>query len=260
MIPPHASDEHSLESGEHMDSIASGSSRHHTPRVGIVALDSPIARVLEHNEHAEVEVPVGFVTNPRTWPWPVEFRAARGVDNDAALHGSDGMHASVEHAITALDGRCDLIVGNCGFFWRASDSCNGTSVTPVLLSSLDIVDVAVRMTSAPVGVLTYSQPDCEEMLKSHPDAHRLRIIGYSDLPAWQALRPTDWVQRREWSVKALKEQFIERTERELASGHLVDARVILLECTVMPQFRKDLRRLTAMPVFDILTLARSMLD
>lgn len=246
-----------------MDVVASDSNHHDSPRLGIVALDSPIARALERLHHPsadDVDIPVGFVTNPGTWPWPVQYRVVDGVDNDVALQGRDGLSSSVQHAVASLEGQCDLIVGNCGFFWRASTRLSAASTTPVLLSALDVVDVATRMSSEPVGVLTYSEADCAEMLAGHPAVERLRIVGYGDLPAWKTLLPTDWVQRREWSVEALRDQFIERTDHELTTGRLVEARVIVLECTVMPQFRKDLRQLTRVPIFDILALARSMLD
>jgi hypothetical protein len=235
-----------------------------SPILGVALLDNHHVRASfgrfspEQREGLGSQQPGSFEC-PATWPVPTVHAVAGGAGPEPTLRGSAAAVAGLEEAVKRLAPEVDLITTNCGFFWSGWRKLRGEMRTPLLLSGLDFLDVALGMTTGPVGVLTYSEECLREMLKEHPQLTRLRIVGYSDLPAWAAIRVPDYVARGGWSPEALQAEFLERTRAEFGRGRLRDIAVLVLECTGMPQYRSELRKLTTVPIFDVHALATALL-
>ena len=97
------------------------------------------------------------------------------------------------------------------------------------------------------------------MLETHPLADRLRIVGLEDQPAWQALGAVDFAAQRGWSVASLRSELLSVLEREVADGLLADVGTLVIECSVIPQFRRDIRDVTRVPILDVAAAAQAVL-
>lgn len=202
---------------------------------------------------------IGIFECPATWPVDSVYAIAKGGVSQAVLDGTDGASAGVVAAVRRLAPESDLVITNCGFFWRGWKLLRGTNQTPVLLSALDFLDLALGMTAGPVGVLVHSASSAAAMLSQHPGRTRLRIVGFNDLPSWLAIESPDFMSLDTWTFDSLRDEFLRRLQVELADGQLKEARLLILECTAMPMWRAEIRRLTNVPIFDVMSVAKALL-
>lgn len=264
-----------MRAGEIGEDSVSTEQRHLPPveeaagaRLGIIALDTPYMSRAAADPSGEdardpfgTAPPEGFLSNAASWPMPVLFDIATGATSEATLEADSSVEGAVQDAVGRLEQRgCALIISNCGFFFHAQRAAGRDASTPVMLSSLNLLDTVLGMTRAPVGVLTYSGEQCRRLLAEHEALDRLRIVGYDHLPTWAQLNDPDWPAHGQVSVRALGEEFLTTTEQELRGGSLRDAAVLVLECTVMPQFRPSLRAITKRPIVDVRSFALSLLQ
>jgi hypothetical protein len=236
------------------------------PRLGIVLLDLPhlsgsTGSFVPADGAGLGTLPRGALECPATWPIPTEYEVARGATAEATLRGERAAAEGVRDAIAALQGRCDLIIGDCGFFWGARRHVDIESHVPVLLSVLDILDQVTASTDAPIGVLAFSRELLERMLDSHPARDRLRIVGLSDQPSWSRLEEEEYGLKQGWTTADLEAELDAVMAQSLGSrGALDDAGALLLECTLTPQFRATIRAGTALPLYDVAHLALAVLS
>jgi hypothetical protein len=206
---------------------------------------------------------LGFFGCPATWNLPTAYAVARGATARATLDGDAAAAAGLAQAIRRLDGVADLIVSDCGFFWGAR-SAELEADTPLLLSGLDLLPLAATLSDRAIGVLTYSKADAERMLAGHPLAERLRIVGFSEEPSWRPLAP-EVCDQPGWNAgqldrDGLGDDLTRVLAAELDGGALRDAGTLVVECTVIPQFRWRLRQITTLPILDVAAEAMAFLD
>jgi hypothetical protein len=204
-------------------------------------------------------MPPGFFECPATWPVNTAYAVASGAKTLATLRGEKQAIEGLVRAIAMLEGSSDLIITDCGFFWTARLHAQEI-VGTVLLSSLDLLDLAALLTPDPIGVLTFDAERAQLLLANHPAFHRLRIVGVNKKPSWRALESDNWVEMGGWTIDALRRDFVDVVEPQVRDGLLKDAGVIVLECTVFPQFRDALRRITQLPVLDAASMAKGILS
>jgi hypothetical protein len=197
----------------------------------------------------------GFFGHPDAWPLPTLFAVARGATAAASAEAAPEALQGVADAVARLDGRCDVIVGGCGFFAWAWPVLEKPPVTPTVLSGLDLLDVALRATSRDVAVLSFSAPPAERFVATRPDLARVRVVGISPAGDWPLIGRPDWATNPQWTIEG-----VEAGVREvLAGGVLDDVGGVVIECTVLPQFRSVIREYTAAPIYEAGDFALSLL-
>lgn len=232
-----------------------------TPTLGIVLMEDDAAVEGSPQEFAARGVTKPWVVqDPDHWGLPIRTAVAAGATAGPLLGGEPDALRGVVEAVRRLDGKADLIIGNCGFMWAAREQLVGSTATPAVLSGLDLLDVALRMTSRSVGVVTYSASSLDPLLAGHPERERICRVGLEDLPDWAAISAPDFMERGGWSLDGLAAQLCERLARELADGgELADAGVLVLECTALPNLRSAIRSVTRMPVLDVVSFGAAAL-
>lgn len=228
---------------------------------GVVVLDA------EHSvdtvDGAPFDPPEGlrdFYGHPDTWPGDVLFAVPKGVTAGVAASGDEVAMRTVADAVRRLDGRCDVIVGGCGFFSGAWAHLDPAPRTPTLLSGFDLLDDALRATAAPVAVLSFADGPAQRVLAGHPAADRIRVVGISPAGDWPLIGRPDWATAPAWTREGVEGGLREVLTRELTPGGLLDGvGALVVECTIVPQFRAVLREYTAVPVFDVGTVAVTLL-
>jgi hypothetical protein len=227
-----------------------------SPRLGIVLLEArhyaPDFGLFDPSEERGLgRLPRGFFESPATWPVPTAYAVAHGADTAATLRGDHGMTDGLVGAVERLADHADLITTDCGFFYSAADEARDRTSVPLMVSGLEMIPLAGRLSPSPIGVLTASRPRVEEMLADHPDRERMRIVGLEEGPAWTAIGAEDFASMRGWDVESLRTEFLESATRAFRAGPLAEVGTVVLECTVFPMFRSDLRRLTYVPILDV---------
>jgi hypothetical protein len=189
----------------------------------------------------------GFWGNPAAWPLPVVFAVARGATGAASAQRTPEAVQGVVDAIARLDGRCDLIVGGCGYFGAAWPALPAPPRTPTVLSGLDLLDDALRSTSADVAVLSMSADAAAGFLASRPDANRIRVVGMDGARDWDGFAHPDWAIAPQWTLDGLESGLRD----VLGTGALDGIGAVVIECTVLPQFRSVIREHTPAPIFEL---------
>lgn len=232
------------------------------PRLGIILMDQGHARAdCSERPTPPGETPPWTYTLAGTWPGPWRAAIASGAGAEATLAGEEAAVAGVVEAARRLEPDCQLLLGNCGFFWAARERLREAVRVPVLLSSLDLLDFALRLTTADVGVITFDRPALAAMLGDHPEAGRLRLLGLSELPQWSALAADDYCERGGWSEEGLRRELRDRVAESLGEGgELAGATLLVLECTILPHYRPALREVTDLPLVDATGIARALLE
>jgi hypothetical protein len=235
------------------------------PVLGVVLLDG------DHvTETARLESPFewtprheavrGFFGDPRTWPAPTLYAVASAADGPAMLDLRPAALQGVADAIQRLEGRCDLLVGGCGFFAAAWPLLRAQPHLPVLLSGLDLLDAALELTTRPVGILTYAAATTQRILQERPAQERMRIVGLETVGDWRYLAQQDWITRPRWTTDGLERGLRDLMGAEATSGAFADIGALILECTALPRFRSIIREYLDVPIFDVASVARSLLE
>ena len=129
-----------------------------------------------------------------------------------------------------------------------------------MLSGLDLIAFAVEAAGGmDVGVLTYSASHLEPLLTSHPHFARLRILGLSGERNWAHLARESYGLRPRWTREGLASELRSTLERAFTGGIFDGVGALVIECTVMPQFRAMIRSLTTLPIFDIASMSLALL-
>ncbi len=193
----------------------------------------------------------GDIGNALTWPFPVQYRIVRGATPDNIVRG-DSM-ARLDDFIRAgrelVASGCDGVATNCGFLVPLQDRMSEALGVPVASSSLMQVPSVARMLPAGrrVGIVTVSRGTLGAAhLQAAGIAPDTPVIGTEDGREFtrkilgDAYR-IDFAQARDDVVNAA---------RQLARDN-PDLGAIVLECTNMVPYARDVRRATGLPVFSI---------
>ena len=233
--------------------------------VGVVLLDSDHSvETLDHEDPFAWMPPSGltsgFFGHPDAWPVPALFAVAHGASAAATAEGDPVAMRGVADAVARLDGRCDLIVGGCGFFAGAWDTISPTPSTPTVLSGLDLLDNALRWTARDVAVLSFSDAPAKRFLAERADVARIRVLGIMPAGDWPLIGRRDWAMQPLWTLEGLEQGLREVLDDAVRPGGTLDGvGAIVIECTVLPQFREVIREYTAVPIFEVGSIAASLL-
>ena len=202
----------------------------------------------------------GFFGHPAFWPVPVVFAVAHGANGTTSAQATPAAVQGVVEAIGRLDGRCDLIVGGCGYFGDAWPMLAPGPSTFAVLSALDQLDLILRSTAGPVVVMSASTAAGTRAVSGHPEAARIRVIGLDGRGEWAHFARPDWATASLVTDAGLEAALREVLGRESAPGGALDgAGAVVLECTVLPHHRSVIREYTRAPIVDVEQIVHGLL-
>lgn len=207
--------------------------------VGILMLETQFPRI-----H-------GDMGNALTWDFPVHYRVVRGATPDLVVRNDPTQLVDlfIEAGRDLVAMGCDGITTNCGFLALIQDQVKAALGVPVATSSLMQVPMvqALLPTGKRVGVLTISK---ETLTPAH-----LRAAG---APEDTPVGGTDGLRCFTRDIlgdaaaidfEACRLDMIDGARALVADNP--DLGAIVLECTNMVPYARDLRRVTGLPVFSI---------
>lgn len=217
--------------------------------IGIIMLDSCFPRI------------EGDVGNAKTWRYPVLYkRVIGGTPKKVVLElTDDDIQPFVEAARELEREGVRAITTSCGFLALFQEKlCNAVNI-PVFTSALLLVPLVKKMIGAnrKVGVLTASK-------STLTDSH-LKAVGI-DKQSCVIRGLEDKENFTHFTVQNWNKVDVGLCRKELvaAAGELIkmdeNIGAIVLECTNMPPFSKDIQKVTNLPVFDIISLTDMIYD
>ena len=214
---------------------------YHGVSIGILMLETRFERF------------IGDIGNARTWPFPVQFRIVPGATPDRVTRpeGPDMLDAFKTAADDLIAAGVDGITTTCGFLALYQKELAAHCTVPVATSSLLQVPMASRI--LPKGkrpaILTFS---AESLTTRH-----LEAVGVDPTTPIHGMPPASEFQRsiREGDATVpfttLQREVLEaagRIARDASIGALV------LECTNLAPYSRDIANLIGLPVIDVVTL------
>jgi hypothetical protein len=215
---------------------------YHGVSIGILMLDTAFERFN------------GDIGNARTWSFPVQYRIVTGATpNQVTRPEGPGMLDAFKAAADELiGGGVDGITTTCGFLALHQRELAAHCTVPVATSALLQVPMVERI--LPRGrrpaILTFS---AESLTTRH-----LEAVGVDPATPVHGM-PADSAFQRAIRMGDTSVQFA-TLQREVltAASRLVgsDSRIgaLVLECTNLAPYSRDIARLTGLPVFDIVTM------
>ncbi len=210
--------------------------------IGILMLEAQFPRI------------PGDIGNALTWPFPVHYRVVAGATPDLIVRGDARamLDAFVTEGQALVRMGCDGVVTNCGFLALIQDDLKAALGVPVASSSLMQVPM-VSATLPPgkrVGVLTISK---STLTPAHLQAAGVPldtpIGGTEGLREFSQAILSDHL---EIDFAACRSDLIDAAS-DLVASH-PDLGAIVLECTNMVPYARDIRKATGLPVFSVQTL------
>ncbi len=193
----------------------------------------------------------GDIGNAETWPFPVHYRVVKSATPDNVVRGDarplldDFIAAGRELVEMGSDG----VATNCGFMVPYQDELADALGVPVASSSLLQVPAVQRTLpkNKRVGVLTVS---AETLAPEH-----LEAAGISpDTPVGGTGAGSEFTEKV--LGDAMEINFAKARQENVAAARKLikdhpDIGAIVLECTNMVPYARDIRRETGLPVYSI---------
>lgn len=225
-----------------MNGIVKGGQNIYGYDIGVLMLDSTFPRIC------------GDIGNARTWDFPVLYKKVEGgtpkkvvleltpEDIQPFIEGARELEAAGVKAITT----------SCGFLALFQEELSNSVSIPVFTSALLFVPMLSRMLgkNKKIGILTANK---KTLTQKH-----LKAVGIENIPCKIVgleegeMFTSFTVQNRDCvDVEACRRELIDATEELTRDG---DIGIVVLECTNMPPYTKDIQEAVGLPVFDIVML------
>lgn len=219
--------------------IAQGGKQVYGAPIGILMLEARFPRI------------PGDMGNALTWPFPVLYRVVPGASPDRVVRrGAAGLlDPFIEAGRDLIRQGAEAITTNCGFLALFQAELSDALQVPVATSSLMQVPMvqALLPPGRRVGVLTVSAA-------SLTAEHLLRAGCPADTPVVGTGDGTEFTRvllenEPRLDVEAALADLV-AAGRRLVGTH-TDVGAIVLECTNMPPYARDVREATGLPVFSM---------
>lgn len=234
------------------------------PVLGIVRLDYEEATEESSAELIARHAVTPFVVDdPSFWRVPYRSAIAKGADAEGIKIPTAEATRGMLEAAGRLDGHTQLIIGDCGYMWASRKQLYRRTCTPTVTSGLEFLDFALRISNLPVGIITWDAKSLAPLLEDHAEFDRLRFVSVSELPDWakSVQSPSEYSSPGGWTKDRMSEQFGARLAEAFAeNGTFRGVGILVLECTLVPDFRKTIRTVTSVPVFDLVHFAKAALE
>ena len=213
------------------------------PAIGIIMLDTVFPRI------------PGDVGNPDTFTFPVLYKVVKGANPTRVVKDADPLLLQL-----FIDAACELeregvkaIATSCGFLalfhWELVQAVN----VPIFTSSLLQVHSAqaVIKKEQKVGIITASK---QSLTRKHLagvgiQSYPMAVNGMDETEEFAAV----FIEGKETiDIEKCRLEMV-ATAEELVKSH-PEVGAIVLECTNMPPFSKDIQVAVGLPVFDVVTM------
>lgn len=211
--------------------------------IGILLLDSPVPFI------------PGDVANATSYGFPVRFKKVTGFSVKKAIGGDKGIYPALLCAARELkDNGVRAITGNCGFMALHQNQLKKDLNMPVFLSSLLQIPFIRQLIpeNQKIGIITASQRNLTApFLKTIgiKEKNKLVVAGLEDSPEFKSAVLDE---KGSLDSEKIKDEVLEK------AGILVkkhkDMGAVLLECSLLPPYAKDVADKTGLPVFDYMTM------
>jgi hypothetical protein len=214
----------------------------HGVAIGILMLDTRFQRFN------------GDIGNARTWPFPVQYRIVPEATPSRVTRreGPEMLDAFKAAADELIAAGVDGITTTCGFLALYQKELADHCSVPVATSALLQVPMAARILPRDKrpAILTFS---AESLTSRH-----LEAVGVDPATPIYGMPPDSQFQRaiREGDASVpfatLRQEVLTAAVQMAQADASIGA--LVLECTNLAPYSRDIARLTGLPVFDIVTL------
>ena len=226
-----------------MTKIVHGGRNIYGIKIGILMLETQFPRI------------PGELGNATSFSYPVRYKVVKGASPQkvAIEHDPKLLNAFIEGAQELERFGVKAITTNCGFLAQFQPEIADAVNVPFFSSSLMQIPMVYRMLKKDqkVGVLTFSKVALTSDLFKKVGADKIPVVikgleneeEFTNFMLYNKLE-MDVDKARAENVKVAKELIKENP----------DVGAIVLECTNMPPYAKDIQEAVQLPVFDIFTL------
>lgn len=215
----------------------------------------------------EYEYPpaLGDVDHPGTFGFKTCPRIVKGLTFEKAQEGSfeQSILDQMSKEIKELEGQGVVgVTGNCGFMMHYQCYARHVAEVPVFMSALiQAATMAAAMEpSERVLILTANaetlQPGKDTLLLKSgiqvTNSEKFVIRGCEKLPGFEAVANAERVDTIRVQ-NAISNYVLEILREENSRKDYGAIKMVLLECTELPHYADELRRITSLPVFDAVT-------
>ncbi|MFT5628844.1 MAG: Asp/Glu/hydantoin racemase [Gammaproteobacteria bacterium] len=200
----------------------------------------------------------GNVANAQSYQFPVRYAEVKGASIERLLYEGDAslLGTFVDAARQLQNEGVRAITGACGFMAQFQKELQEAVGVPVFSSSLLQIPYMYALTGKPVGVIT---ADATCLKAAHfracdvPQELPVAIAGMDLVAAFKNSVLANAVTLDNDAVKlgAVKTA-VQLQKDNPAIGS------ILLECSDLPPYAKDIQRATGLPVFDFITMIENV--
>ena len=213
------------------------------PAIGILMLDTVFPRI------------AGDVGNPTTFSFPVLYKVVKGAVPNRVVKNPDPqlLQLFIDAAVELEGEGIKAISTSCGFLAVFHQEMVHAVNVPVFTSSLLQVHSAQSIIKKhqKVGIITASRESLTRKhlvgigIQSYPTA----IAGMDKSEEFSAV----FIEgKKTIDVEKCRQEMV-TVARNLVTSH-PDVAAIVLECTNMPPYAKDVHAATGLPVFDVVTM------
>lgn len=196
----------------------------------------------------------GDVGNARSYAYPVRYKRVDGLTAEAIFrHDLSHQQTMVAAALELEREGVKAITGDCGFMALYQQQVQQAVGIPVFLSSL--CQLSFMQTILPadrsIGIVTANAAALTPELihaAGCPDPARLIIQGLEETSYFRAAAIEE---NGTLDSDRVREEVLDATRSLLRHAGLG---AILLECSLLPPYSRDVQHLARLPVFDYLTM------
>jgi Asp/Glu/hydantoin racemase len=210
--------------------------------IGVLMLDSTFPRIC------------GDIGNARTWDFPVLYKKVEGgTPKKVVLElTSEDIQPFIEGAKELEAAGVKAITTSCGFLALFQEELSNSVSIPVFTSALLFVPMLSRMLgkNKKIGILTANK---KTLTQQH-----LKAVGIENIPCKIVgleegeMFTSFTVQNRDYvDIEVCRKELTEAARELTRDG---DIGIVVLECTNMPPYTKDIQEAVGLPVFDIVML------
>lgn len=214
--------------------------------IGIIMLDTTFPRI------------VGDVGNPATFPFPVRYKVVQGASPQRLVIEADQslLQPFIEAGHSLIDEGARAIATSCGFLALFHQELQQALPVPVFSSSLLQVHLTNSMLQQgqKTGIITARQTSLTTRhLKAIAiDSYPLAIVGMDQAEEFTSV----FIHGKTTMDRQKCAQEMEQAAATLLEKY-PNVGAIVLECTNMGPYSKAIRKLTGLPVYDVVTMINS---
>ena len=213
------------------------------PVIGVIMLDTVFPRI------------PGDVGNRDTFSFPVEYKVVTGANPTRVVKAADPLLLQdfIDAAVALERKGLRAITTSCGFLAIFLQELVKAVNVPIFTSSLLQVHwaQAIIKKDQKVGIITASKQSLtvEHLVGVGIQSYPMAIIGMDNSEEFAAV----FIEgKKSINVDKARQEMV--TAAQSLLGDHPDVGVIVLECTNMPPYAKDIQQVTGLPVFDMVTM------